>query len=266
VAIAITKRAQIPFSAWLPAAIAAPTPVSSLVHSSTLVTAGVYLLIRMNFLLAGGRSLWGLALLGAITIIMAGGSAMFEVDIKKIIALSTLRQLGLMFIMLGVGLPLFTFFHLVAHAYFKAILFMSAGGVIHRLKDYQDLRAIGGAVKVLPLAVRIFIVANISLCGIPFLTGFFSKDLILELLIIRRIRGVLFLVVMLATLLTVMYSVRIFSLVFIGQRLSEGFFPIEESDKTIRVGMLILLLPSIFGGILLSWALPTFRYVIFLPR
>lgn len=210
VLVAITKRAQIPFSSWLPAAIAAPTPVSSLVHSSTLVTAGVYLLIRLNYILARIEYLWGLCLLGAVTIIIAGRAAIFEVDIKKIIALSTLRQLGLMFITLGIGLPILSFFHLIAHAYFKAMLFICAGGVIHRIKEFQDLRAMGAASKYLPSSIRIFLVANLRLCGIPFISGFFSKDLILELLIIRRGRGLIFLAAMLSTGLTVMYTFRIF--------------------------------------------------------
>ena len=120
---AITKRAQIPFSSWLPAAIAAPTPVSALVHSSTLVTAGVYILIRLNFIVEGLGGNWALLLVGAITTCMAGASALFEKDIKKVVALSTLRQLGVMFFSLGVGAAGVAFSHLISHAYFKAILF-----------------------------------------------------------------------------------------------------------------------------------------------
>ena len=152
--------------------------------------------------------------MGAVTIIMAGGAAIFEVDIKKIIALSTLSQLGLMFITLGMGLPLMAFFHLIAHAYFKAILFISAGGIIHRIKEFQDLRAMGAAVFYIPVSVRIFLVANLSLCGIPFMSGFFSKDLILELLIIRSVRVSIFAVAIISTGLTVLYSFRIFFLIF----------------------------------------------------
>merc|ERR1712183_108276 len=121
---ACTKRAQIPFSAWLPAAIAAPTPVSALVHSSTLVTAGVYLLIRINFLLVQTRMGEILMVLGTMTIIMAGLAAILEIDIKKVIALSTLRQLGVIIIILGGGCPTLAYFHLLSHAYFKAILFI----------------------------------------------------------------------------------------------------------------------------------------------
>lgn len=265
VAVAITKRAQIPFSAWLPAAMAAPTPVSSLVHSSTLVTAGVYLLIRINYLISRVEFLWGLTLLGAITIFIAGRAAIAEVDIKKIIALSTLSQLGLIFMTLGIGLPALAFFHLVAHAYFKAILFICAGGVIHRIKEFQDLRTIGGAVVNLPLALRIFLVANLSLCGFPFITGFFSKDLILELLMIRNVSIVIFILAIVATGLTITYSIRIFRLIFLGASLSEACFFLRESDKIIMGGILVLLIPSIFGGILVSWICLAHNYLIYLP-
>merc|ERR1711872_1211591 len=139
---ACTKRAQIPFSAWLPAAIAAPTPVSALVHSSTLVTAGVYLIVRLNFVFSNSKSTNTLLFIGIMTILLAGAAAMFEIDIKKIIALSTLRQLGVIIIILGAIEPLLSFFHLLSHAYFKAILFMCAGMVIHNIKDYQDIRKI----------------------------------------------------------------------------------------------------------------------------
>merc|ERR1719304_123013 len=148
---ACTKRAQIPFSAWLPAAIAAPTPVSALVHSSTLVTAGVYLIVRLNFVFSNSNSTNTLLFIGIMTILLAGAAAMFEIDIKKIIALSTLRQLGVIIIILGAIEPLLSFFHLLSHAYFKAILFMCAGMVIHNIKDYQDIRKIRIISRIIPL-------------------------------------------------------------------------------------------------------------------
>jgi len=132
-----------PFSAWLPAAMAAPTPVSALVHSSTLVTAGVYLLIRINILLVRFEILEILIMLGTFTIFIAGGAAMFEMDIKKIIALSTLSQLGAMVMGLGMGSPTMAYFYLLSHAFFKAMLFICAGIIIHNIKDYQDIRKIG---------------------------------------------------------------------------------------------------------------------------
>lgn len=140
---AMTKRAQIPFSSWLPAAMAAPTPVSALVHSSTLVTAGVYLLIRFNYLYRGRKSEYVLLVLGCLTILIAGVAAIIEIDIKKVIALSTLSQLGVIFFSLGLDQVFISYFHLISHAYFKAIIFMGAGAIIHSVKDYQDIRKIG---------------------------------------------------------------------------------------------------------------------------
>ena len=148
---AITKRAQIPFSAWLPAAMAAPTPVSALVHSSTLVTAGVYLLVRFSAAIDGSLTQTVLLLLSSLTIFMAGLGANFEYDLKKIIALSTLRQLGVIMRILSLGYPNLAFFHLLRHALFKALLFMCAGAVIHNIKDYQDIRAMGRLVVYIPL-------------------------------------------------------------------------------------------------------------------
>ena len=182
---ACTKRAQIPFSAWLPAAMAAPTPVSALVHSSTLVTAGVYLLIRINLIIVEINIRYVLLLIGMITMIIAGITAMIEMDIKKIIALSTLRQLGIIILILGIGNPMLSFFHLLSHAFFKAMLFICAGIIIHNMKDYQDIRKIGIRHNNLNFCISIMMVANIRLCGLPFLRGFYSKDLIIEILIIK---------------------------------------------------------------------------------
>jgi NADH-ubiquinone oxidoreductase chain 5 len=137
----ITKRAQIPFSAWLPAAMAAPTPVSALVHSSTLVTAGVYLLIRFHYILLENNFLF---YVGVFTIFISGLGANFEIDLKKIIALSTLSQLGVIIISLGLGLVELSFFHLLTHALFKSLLFLCAGVYIHGVGDIQDIRFLGG--------------------------------------------------------------------------------------------------------------------------
>lgn len=177
---AITKSAQLPFSAWLPAAMAAPTPVRALVHSSTLVTAGVFLMVRFRGALDAAGYLGGLLWVGSLTILMAGLGANFEFDLKKIIALSTLSQLGVIISAVGAGLPTLAFFHLLAHALFKALLFMCAGIIIHRCGDSQDIRGMGGMMYVLPVVSCLITVANLALCGAPFLTGFYSKDLILE--------------------------------------------------------------------------------------
>jgi len=206
---AITKRAQIPFSSWLPAAIAAPTPVSALVHSSTLVTAGVYLLIRFNFLLIDTMFGQFLLLIGGLTIFIAGVSANYEFDLKKIIALSTLRQLGLIIRILAIGFPKLAFFHLLTHALFKALLFICAGAIIHNIKNSQDIRDMGALSLFIPLSTACLNVANLALCGIPFLAGFYSKDLILEIVLLSNINLISFFLYFFSTGLTVCYSFRL---------------------------------------------------------
>ena len=261
----ITKRAQIPFSAWLPAAIAAPTPVSALVHSSTLVTAGVYLLIRFNYLLMSFDLLKYLILVGVFTIFIAGLGAMRELDIKKVIALSTLRQLGVMIITIGVGFPLIGFFHLVAHAFFKALLFICAGILIHNFKDYQDIRLMSRGACFIPFTLRMFMTANLRLCGLPFIAGFYSKDLILEIFIMRRLNLFIFVIIILSTALTVLYSCRLAFLlganIFKGERLTG----IKDFDPVVVAGYSFLLVPSIFGGLGGNWVFYPVIPVIFFP-
>nr|P51899.2 RecName: Full=NADH-ubiquinone oxidoreductase chain 5; AltName: Full=NADH dehydrogenase subunit 5 [Anopheles arabiensis] len=184
---AMTKSAQIPFSSWLPAAMAAPTPVSALVHSSTLVTAGVYLLIRFNDVLMNWWMAQFLLLVSGLTMFMAGLGANFEFDLKKIIALSTLSQLGLMMSILSMGFYKLAFFHLLTHALFKALLFMCAGSIIHNMKNSQDIRMMGSLSMSMPLTCSCFNVANLALCGMPFLAGFYSKDLILEMVMLSYV-------------------------------------------------------------------------------
>ena len=189
---AITKRAQIPFSAWLPAAIAAPTPVSSLVHSSTLVTAGVYLIIRFEELIRNRLFREILLLFSRLTMLIAGLRANFEFDLKKIIALSTLRQLGLIIRILCLGYKNIAFFHLRTHAIFKALLFICAGLIIHNIKNNQDIRCMGGLRIFIPLVSINFNVSNLALCGFPFLAGFYSKDLILEIVLFSNFNIIIF--------------------------------------------------------------------------
>ena len=160
--------------------MAAPTPVSALVHSSTLVTAGVYLLVRFHSALLNTMEVKFLLLVARLTIFMAGLGANFETDLKKIIALSTLSQLGVMMSVLALGRADLAFFHLLTHALFKALLFICAGSIIHRVGDYQDIRVMGRLAKFIPIRVIRINLANLALCGTPFLAGFYSKDLILE--------------------------------------------------------------------------------------
>lgn len=211
---AITKSAQIPFSSWLPAAIAAPTPVSSLVHSSTLVTAGVYLLIRSRELF-NINIISVLLYLSLFTIFIAGLSANFEWDLKKIIALSTLSQLGLIVRVLCLGGSSLAFFHLLTHALFKALLFMCAGAIIHNLGDNQDIRFIGGHVYYLPFTCICISIRNFALCGLPFMAGFYSKDLIAEFLSMRVSGWLIYFVFYISIGLTVSYSIRLSYFIFL---------------------------------------------------
>jgi len=248
----ITKRAQIPFSAWLPAAIAAPTPVSALVHSSTLVTAGVYLLIRFNFILFNANiaaiTLW----VGCLTILIAGARALLELDIKKIIALSTLSQLGVMVFTLGLGEIFLRWFHLIRHAYFKAIIFIGAGAIIHRVRGYQDIRKIGSLNRNNFLISRVFLTGSLSLCGMPFLTGFYSKDAILEQFLINSFRIWTLRVVFLATMLTSAYSIRVILILFTFFSSRERLRLEGDSVNRMSAGILTLFIPAVTGGIVLS--------------
>ena len=236
----------------MPAAIAAPTPVSALVHSSTLVTAGVYLLIRINLIIIEININYFLLLIGIITIIIAGVTAIIEIDIKKIIALSTLSQLGIIILTLGMGNPVLSYFHLLSHAFYKAILFICAGIVIHNIKDYQDIRKMGIGYNNLNFCISIILIANISLCGLPFLRGFYSKDLIIEILIIKGKNLFLFFFIIIGTILTVIYSCRLSFLVGINFLKSESLFFISENSIFIILGILFLLPFSILGGMLIS--------------
>jgi len=250
---AITKRAQIPFSAWLPAAMAAPTPVSALVHSSTLVTAGVYLLIRFRSALEGSITQTVLLLLSSLTIFIAGLGANFEYDLKKIIALSTLSQLGVMIRILSLGFANLAFFHLLRHALFKALLFICAGAVIHNIKDYQDIRVMGRLVVQIPLTTFCINLANLALCGRPFLAGFYSKDLILEIAFMSPINIVIFMLYCLATGLTVCYTFRLVYYTLRGDFNLHRLYSITDESYLITTPILFLGAGAVFGGGLLSW-------------
>nr|YP_010016403.1 NADH dehydrogenase subunit 5 [Perlomyia isobeae]QOI73905.1 NADH dehydrogenase subunit 5 [Perlomyia isobeae] len=252
---AMTKSAQIPFSSWLPAAMAAPTPVSALVHSSTLVTAGVYLLIRFNALLVGSYHGSILLLFAGLTMFMAGLGANFEFDLKKIIALSTLSQLGLMMSILAMGFPKLAFFHLLTHALFKALLFMCAGAIIHNMKDSQDIRFMGGLVKHMPLTSLCFNLSNLALCGAPFLAGFYSKDLILEIVSLSYMNYFSFMLYFVSTGLTVCYSLRLVYYAMSGEFNTFSLHPLNDEGWIMLRGMLPLAFMAVMGGCMLSWVL-----------
>nr|YP_009130812.1 NADH dehydrogenase subunit 5 [Metapenaeus ensis]AKA27970.1 NADH dehydrogenase subunit 5 [Metapenaeus ensis]QID77071.1 NADH dehydrogenase subunit 5 [Metapenaeus ensis] len=259
---AMTKSAQIPFSAWLPAAMAAPTPVSALVHSSTLVTAGVYLLIRFSPALEGMLSQSVLMLLSSLTMFMAGLGANFEYDLKKIIALSTLSQLGVMMSILSLGYADLAFFHLLAHALFKALLFMCAGAVIHSVKDYQDIRMMGGLVYHMPLTGMCMNLANLALCGTPFLAGFYSKDMILEVAFMSPINIIAFGLYALATGLTVCYTMRLIYYSLSGDFNLGNLYSVGDEAVVMTKPMMGLSCGAIFGGAFLSWLIFPCPYMI----
>nr|YP_010729633.1 NADH dehydrogenase subunit 5 [Acasta cyathus]WEF49306.1 NADH dehydrogenase subunit 5 [Acasta cyathus] len=248
----LTKSAQIPFSAWLPAAMAAPTPVSSLVHSSTLVTAGIYLVIRLGWV----YDFWMnelLMILSVLTMFMAGLGACFEFDLKKIIALSTLSQLGLMMYSLSLGMVKVALFHLLMHALFKALLFMSAGCIIHGFKGWQDIRMMGNMMLSLPFISSCFVVSNLALSGMPFLAGFYSKDLILELSLMGELNLLSLFMLFLSTGLTVAYTFRLIYYMVRRDYVLSGSSNLSDGWGIMMKSCMGLVLFSVFFGALISW-------------
>nr|ALO64641.1 NADH dehydrogenase subunit 5 [Andrena haemorrhoa] len=241
-----TKSAQMPFSSWLPAAMTAPTPVSSLVHSSTLVTAGIYLMIRYNEVLLF-FDLKFLIFISVFTMMMSGLIANFEFDLKKIIALSTLSQLGFMMSIMFFGLYDLAFFHLVIHAMFKSLMFLCAGGFIHCMNDNQDIRYYGGMFYIYPLKSIIMIISLFCLCGVPFLSGFYSKDLIFEYFLISSMNLLLMFMFYLSMIFTVSYSVRLVMWLFLD---CLNFFPFSslKESSIISISMMFLMFMSMFLG------------------
>ena len=260
----LTKRAQIPFSAWLPAAIAAPTPVSSLVHSRTLVTAGVYLLIRFHNMVDYSFFLF---LISVLTIFISGLGANYEIDLKKIIALSTLSQLGVIIIVLSFGFFELAFFHLLRHALFKSLLFLCAGYYIHSYSDFQDVRSINSISYFSPIISFFFFCSSISLCGFPFLSGFYSKDIILEILLIRNYNFLIFILVLFSTIFTLTYSLRLFyfiSFFNLGKKPLMSF----RDESFIYFPITLLFFITTVGGRLMTWLFfPSyFIYLSFLTK
>lgn len=248
---AISKRAQIPFSLWLPAAIAAPTPISSLVHSSTLVTAGIYLLIRYSIILNINKNLIQiLFFISFITLIISSIIALLEYDFKKIIALSTLNQLSLMIINLSIGFWKITFFHLISHALFKSLLFLCAGLIIHSINNMQDIRIYGGLFKIYPLTINIFFISSLRLRGFPFLRGFYSKDLIIENIIISN--NLIWIILIFSSILTLSYRLRLFYFLFFNE-INYLSININNENKIIFFSINILFFLSIIIGSILYW-------------
>nr|AKG95410.1 NADH dehydrogenase subunit 5 [Cylisticus convexus] len=252
---AITKSAQIPFSAWLPAAMAAPTPVSALVHSSTLVTAGVYLLIRFSELMSESLVMKYFVYLGMVTTLMASLSALFEPDFKKVVALSTLSQLGIMIMTLSLGFVNLAFMHLLTHAVFKALLFMCSGKIIHSVDDYQDIRKMGGMIFNLPLTSMIMGLSSFALCGVPFLSGFYSKDLIIETSLMEDSCIVDYLMFMALVGLSASYSFRLMYLSVVNSSSQSKVCGSDEEDWIMLSSKMVLLLMSVVSGAFLTWSI-----------
>nr|UAA82783.1 NADH dehydrogenase subunit 5 [Tarebia granifera] len=263
----MTKSAQIPFSAWLPAAMAAPTPVSALVHSSTLVTAGVFLFIRFYPCL----QTWDffkptLLFISTLTLLMAGIGANFENDLKKVIALSTLSQLGVMMMALSMGAMYLALFHLYTHALFKALLFLCAGTIIHSSTNNQDVRYSGMMYKHLPLTITCMNIANLSLCGAPFLSGFYSKDLILELSLTAPTSFVMVLLIFFATGMTSAYSLRLSLATLWGPMQGNPMHKKHEDDPYINFSTMTLSIAAIVSGVgLQTFYIPFSHTPMFLP-
>lgn len=247
------KSAQIPLYVWLPDAMAGPTPVSALIHAATMVTAGVYMIARMSFLfdLAPG-ALEIIAVVGGATAIFAATMGIAQTDIKKVLAYSTVSQLGYMFMACGVGAYTAAIFHLMTHAFFKGLLFLGAGSVIHGMGGEQDMRKMGGLAKLMPITTLTFLIATLAISGIPPFAGFFSKDEILFR--VFQHRGDLWVVGAIAALITAFYMFRLFYLTFTGRSRAddETRRHIHESPPTMWVPLAILAVLSFLGG-MIGW-------------
>ena len=257
---AVAKSAQLPLHTWLPDAMEGPTPVSALIHAATMVTAGVYLLVRAHPIFEAAPHIQHLAaILGAVTLLVAGTIALVQWDIKRVIAYSTMSQIGYMFVAAGIGAYGFAIFHLMTHAFFKALLFMSAGLVIHHLGGEQDIRKMGGLTSVLPRTHMAFLVGTLALVGIPPFAGFWSKDAIIASTMAYggTLGWILYVCCIAGALLTGAYAFRLYYSVFRGPR--KGTEPARAASHgeahgegplsmLIPVGVLTVL--STIGGLL----------------
>nr|YP_011036739.1 NADH dehydrogenase subunit 5 [Xestocephalus cognatus]WRK21343.1 NADH dehydrogenase subunit 5 [Xestocephalus cognatus] len=258
-----TKSAQVPFSCWLPAAMAAPTPVSALVHSSTLVTAGVYLLIR--FFMGLNSFFFFFFFFGLFTMFFSSFCAIFEFDLKSVIALSTLSQLGLMISCLFSGYVDLSFFHLISHAMFKSLLFLCAGVFIFYMGNNQDIRFMGSVCKFLPFTTSCFNISSFALCGVPFLSGFYSKDFIVEVYCFSMFNIFSFFIYYFCLGMTVIYSFRLFyySMIFGGKFVCFYFF--YEEFNLMSFSIYILVFFSLITGCMFMWLMDYDLDFVFLP-
>jgi len=243
---AVGKSAQFPLQNWLPDAMAGPTPVSALIHAATMVTAGIYLIARNSQLFQLAPDvLYIVALIGTFTLLLGASAAMVQSDLKRILAYSTISQLGYMFLALGVGASASAVFHLMTHAFFKALLFLSAGALIYSLHHEHNIFKMGGLFKKLPVVAVSFAIGCSALASLPFTSGFFSKELILEQVIASN-HIALWWVAVLGAFITAFYSARLFFVVFLGQT---QLSPNNNPTKAMSMTLTILCIFALFGGI-----------------
>ena len=241
----IGKSAQFPLHVWLPDAMAGPTPVSALIHAATMVAAGIFLLIRIDFLFTA-EALKLVGLMGAVMGLYAGFCALTQKDIKKVLAYSTLSQLGYMAAAFGLGIPGIALFHLMTHAFFKALMFLGSGSVIHACHHEQDIFAYGGLRKKMPITAYTFLIGVLAISGVHFLSGYFSKDAIL--LGAYNLDFVIFSILYLGAILTSLYMFRLYFLTFCGEARSKASATAHESTIFMTAPLIVLAFLSVVGG------------------